>query len=55
MAVTAVSIYAQKLMDNRKPYEEVTQFMRSEGLYYGYAEFWDADRLAVITDGELFF
>lgn len=88
VAVTAVSIYAQKLMDekkgfgdliflavclfavlnlkctyskaldckdNLKPYEEVTQFMRSEGLYYGYAEFWDADRLAVITDGELVF
>ena len=29
--------------------------MKSEGLYYGYAEFWDADRLAVITDGELVF
>lgn len=88
VAVTAVSIYAQKLMDekkgfgdliflavclfavlnlkctygnaldckdNLKPYEEVTQFMKSEGLYYGYAEFWDADRLAVITDGELVF
>ena len=41
--------------DNLKPYEEVTQFMKSEGLYYGYAEFWDADRLAVITDGELVF
>jgi hypothetical protein len=88
VAVTAVSIYAQKLIDekkgfgdliflavclfallnlkctygkaidckdNLKPYEEVTEFMRSEGLYYGYAEFWDADRLAVITDGELVF
>lgn len=88
VAVTAVAIYAQKLIDekkgfadliflavclfavlnlkctyskaldckdNLKPYEEVTQFMRSEGLYYGYAEFWDADRLAVITDGELVF
>ena len=88
VAVTAVAIYAQKLMDekkgfadliflavclfavlnlkctyskaldckdNLKPYEEVTQFMKSEGLYYGYAEFWDADRLAVITDGELVF
>lgn len=88
VAVTAVSVYAQKLMDekkefadliflavclfavlnlkctyskaldckdNLKSYEEVTQFMKSEGLYYGYAEFWDADRLAVITDGELVF
>ncbi len=88
VAVTAVSIYAQNLIDakqgfgdliflavclfavlnlkctyskaldckdNLKPYEEVTQFMKSEGLYYGYAEFWDADRLAVITDGELVF
>ena len=41
--------------DNLVKYEEVTDYMKSEGLYYGYAEFWDANRLAVITDGELVF
>ncbi|MCR4792686.1 MAG: hypothetical protein K5871_08040 [Lachnospiraceae bacterium] len=41
--------------DNLAKYEEVTDYMRSEGLYYGYAEFWDANRLALVTDGELVF
>ncbi len=41
--------------DNLAKYEEVTDYMKSEGLYYGYAEFWDANRLALVTDGELVF
>jgi hypothetical protein len=41
--------------DNLAKYEEVTDYMKNEGLYYGYAEFWDANRLAVVTDGELVF
>ncbi len=32
--------------DNLAKYEEVTDYMKSEGLYYGYAEFWDANRFA---------
>ena len=41
--------------DNLAKYEEVTDYMKSEGLYYGYAEFWDANRFASVTDGELVF
>jgi hypothetical protein len=32
--------------DNLAKHEEVTDYMKSEGLYYGYAEFWDANRFA---------
>ncbi len=41
--------------DNLKDYREVTDYMKSEGLTYGYAEFWDADRLAIVSGGELIF
>lgn len=37
--------------DNLKEYEEVADFMLDEGIEYGYAEFWDAERIALVRDG----
>lgn len=34
-----------------KEYEEVADFMLDEGIEYGYAEFWDAERIALVRDG----
>ena len=39
--------------DNLKEYEEVIRFMESEDLQYGYAEFWDASRICIMTDGRI--
>ena len=39
--------------DNLRSYEEVCEFMKKENLMYGYAEYWDANRLMLITDGEI--
>lgn len=37
--------------DNLKKHEEVADFLVEEGIEYGYAEFWDADRICLISDG----
>ncbi len=37
--------------DNLKEYEEVADFLIGEGIEYGYAEFWDAERICLIRDG----
>lgn len=37
--------------DNLREYEEVADFMLDEGIKYGYAEFWDAERIALVRDG----
>lgn len=37
--------------DNLKEYQEVADFLEEEGIEYGYAEFWDAERICLITDG----
>lgn len=37
--------------DNLSEYEEVADFLEKEGIEYGYAQFWDADRLCLIMDG----
>lgn len=37
--------------DNLKEYDEVADFLTGEGIEYGYAEFWDADRLSIVADG----
>ncbi|MCD7836311.1 MAG: hypothetical protein LUG83_06640 [Lachnospiraceae bacterium] len=37
--------------DNLAAYEEVADFMLEEGIEYGYAEFWDAGRIALVRDG----
>lgn len=37
--------------DNLKEYEEVADFLLEEGISYGYAEFWDAERISMVRDG----
>lgn len=37
--------------DNLKEYEEVADFLIEEGIDYGYAEFWDAERISLVRDG----
>lgn len=37
--------------DNLKEYEEVADFMLEEEIEYGYAEFWDAERISMTRDG----
>ncbi|MBR1702232.1 MAG: hypothetical protein IJ716_09805 [Lachnospiraceae bacterium] len=39
--------------DNLQEYEEVISYMDSEELQYGYAEFWDASRICIMTDGRI--
>ncbi|MCM1551349.1 MAG: hypothetical protein NC092_01500 [Butyrivibrio sp.] len=39
--------------DNLKEYEEVIEYIESENISYGYAEFWDASRICIMTDGRL--
>ena len=39
--------------DNLKDYEEVAEFLLEEGIEYGYAEFWDAERISLIKDGAI--
>lgn len=38
---------------NLEEYEEVIAYMDSEGIRHGYAEFWDASRICVMTDGRI--
>ncbi len=39
--------------DNLAEYEEVIGYMQSEDIEYGYAEFWDASRITIMTDGDI--
>lgn len=39
--------------DNLKEYEEVAEYLLEEGIEYGYGEFWDAERICLITDGKV--
>lgn len=39
--------------DNLREYEEVIAYMDSEEIDLGYAEFWDASRICIMTDGRL--
>ena len=39
--------------DNLREYEEVIAYMESEEISHGYAEFWDASRICIMTDGSL--
>lgn len=44
---------AVSVTDNLQPYEEVAEYMEAQGLDYGYAEFWDAARICVMSDGRI--
>jgi len=39
--------------DNLAEYEQVAEYLQEEKLTYGYAEFWDASRISLLTDGEV--
>lgn len=39
--------------DNLKEYQEVADYLTEEGIDYGYAEFWDAGRISLLTDGKV--
>lgn len=39
--------------DNLKDYEEVADFLLEEKVEYGYGEFWDAERISLIVDGQI--
>lgn len=39
--------------DNLKEYQEAADYLTEAGIEYGYAEFWDAGRISLITDGEV--
>ncbi len=39
--------------DNLAEYEEVIEYMDSQNISYGYAEFWDASRICMMTDGRI--
>lgn len=39
--------------NNLQEYREVADFLEEEGIEYGYAEFWDAERICLITDGRV--
>lgn len=39
--------------DNLKEYEEVIEYIDSQDIRYGYAEFWDASRICIMTDGRI--
>jgi len=39
--------------DNLQEYEEVIDYMESQDIEYGYAEFWDASRICIMTDGAI--
>mgnify|MGYP000761612466 FL=1 len=39
--------------DNLKEYQEVADYLTEAGIDYGYAEFWDAERICLITDGRV--
>lgn len=46
-------VEAVSTTDNLKPYEEVAEYMEQKGLDWGYAEFWDAARISLISDGRI--
>lgn len=39
--------------DNLQEYEEVISYMEAQDITYGYAEFWDASRICIMTDGKI--
>ena len=39
--------------DNLREYEEVIAYMEAEEIDHGYAEFWDASRICIMTDGDI--
>ena len=39
--------------DNLQEYEEVIEYMESQEITHGYAGFWDASRICIMTDGEI--
>ncbi len=39
--------------DNLQEYEEVAAYIESQDIEYGYAEFWDASRITLISDGAI--
>lgn len=39
--------------DNLEEYQEVIDYMDSQGISVGYGEFWDASRISVMTDGRI--
>lgn len=39
--------------DNLRPYEEVAEYIERQGITCGYAEFWDASRICLISDGRI--
>lgn len=39
--------------DNLSDYQEVIEYMDSERIDHGYAEFWDASRICIMTDGRI--
>ena len=39
--------------DNLQEYQEVADFLTENDIEYGYAEFWDAERICLITDGKV--
>ena len=39
--------------DNLQEYQDVADFLVEEGIAYGYAGFWDAERISLITDGKV--
>lgn len=39
--------------DNLQEYEEVIDYMNAQDIDYGYAEFWDASRICIMTDGDI--
>lgn len=39
--------------DNLSEYQDVIDYMEGEGLSYGYAEFWDANRICGMSDGRI--
>ena len=44
---------AATTQDNLKEYQEVADYLTEAGIDYGYAEFWDAERISLITDGRV--
>ena len=44
---------AATTQDNLKEYQEVADYLTEAGIDYGYAEFWDAERICLITDGRV--
>ena len=39
--------------DNLREYQEVADFLSEEEIEYGYGEFWDAERICLLTDGKV--